>query len=95
MIYLLPFLNCFLLYICIEKKQLFNKPYSWFIYNIAVRFPSFIIKILGGCIICTATWLGLIELVLLHVKHFVSLNDLLFLITYNAIATNILYKLNK
>lgn len=95
MIYLLPFLNCFLLYICIEEKQLFYKPYSWFMNNISVYFPVFINKILGVCILCTATWLGIIELTLFHAKHVVGLWELLLLIPYNAIVTNVLFKLTK
>ena len=97
MICLLPFLNCFLLFICLEENQLLNKPYKWIQENILVRLPSFLIAILGGCIMCTATWLGIIEIILCNFhKSIIYLPEKYILIlSYNAITTTILYKLLK
>lgn len=89
---LLPFINCFLLYICLEEKQIFNGPYSWVKNNIFPYLPWYIIKILGGCILCTATWMGIVEIAL-----WLLINPFNYYIIgiafYNAIATTILYKL--
>lgn len=89
---LLPFINCFLLYICLEEKQMLNKSYSWVKNNMFPYLPWYIIKILGSCILCTATWMGIVEIVL-----WLSVNPFNYYIIgiafYNAVATTILYKL--
>lgn len=88
----MPFFNTFFLYVCIEHGQLLNKPYVWLKENVFVYLPSFIIKILGGCILCTATWMGIVETsawLLVHPFNYYIIG----IIFYNAIATTILYKL--
>jgi len=93
MIYLLPFLNAFLLYVSIEKDQIFNKPYTYLLENWFVYLPAWLIKILGGCVLCTATWMGIAELLLWRSAY--PYQDFILIITYNAIVTNILYKFSQ
>lgn len=91
MIYLIPFLNALILYVCTTPGQLFYKPYTWFMENIAVKFPAFVIKILGVCALCTATWLTLFEII----PTKIHLVDYILFIPYSAVTTAILIKFMK
>lgn len=95
--YLIPFFNAFVLYICLENDQLLNKLYRAFIENVAVYFPKWLIKVLGGCILCTATWMGILEYGLRYCLNmdFWLYKEYILLILYNAVTTTILYRLLK
>lgn len=94
MIYLIPFLNCFLLYICKDEKQLLYKSYTWITENIFVYLPQWTIKILGDCVLCTSFWMGIIQIAIYGYLTQYEWN-LILAVFYNAIGTNILYKLNE
>ncbi len=79
-------MNCFILFILLEQGQLLNKPYTYFIENFVPRLPGWAGKVLGGCILCTATHMGWIEL--LFMGEFSIL-----VVFYNAVATAVLYRL--
>lgn len=87
--YLIPFFNAFVLFILIEPNQLLSNQYEWFKCNILPRLPL-THKVLGGCILCTSTWVGIIE-------YGIILRDFNFflMIGYNGVVTTILYKLLK
>ncbi len=90
--HLLPFINCFLLYICLEEKQIFNKQYTLIKNNLFPYLPWYIIKILGGCILCTSMWMGVVEIsvwLLIHPFNYYIIG----IVFYNAVVTTILYKL--
>ncbi len=91
-LYLLPFINTFLLYICIEPKLIFNKPYEWMKNHLFVYLPQQVISILGGCVLCTSMWMGIIE-VLIYGFGFQFNWNLIVILFYNAITTSILYRL--
>lgn len=86
MIYLIPFINAFLLIILTKEGQIFHKYYEQFVYNIAPRLPI-PSKVLGGCAMCTAFWMGVLEYVPL-----VQPIELIYFVPYNAVLTAILYK---
>jgi hypothetical protein len=87
--YLLPFFNAFFLFICIEEKQIFNKYYQSFILNYKPEIiPS---AIMGGCILCTAYWIGFFQLLFIDLSFF----DKIIFSGYNAITAAILYRLLK
>jgi len=93
MIYLLPFLNAFLLYISLEEKQILTKYYVWFLFNWKPKFiPA---AVVGGCILCTAFWMGFFEVIIYQVCIDLSIFDNILLIAYNAVATAIIYRLLK
>lgn len=97
MIFLLPFLNAFLLYICIQPKQLLTNAYYFVMENLVPRLPKFIISILGACLLCTATWMGIVEIGIWNlIKHSIySPEKYILVLVYNAVSTTILYKLMK
>lgn len=92
-LYLLPFINTFVLFICIEEGQLFHNVYRWFSENIAPKLPL-PYAILGGCVLCSSWWLGASELTATFLWHKFALVNWLFL-GYNAVTTTILYRLLK
>ncbi len=90
---LLPFLNAFVLFICLNQGQILYKHFEWLKNNV---FPWVPInnKLLGGCILCTSFWIGVIALCVFIITHMEYKNDLslLFFLPYNAVLTDILYK---
>ncbi len=86
MIYLLPFLNAFVLFILTNENQILYKYYDWFQNEISPRLPI-PNNVLGGCILCTSFWLGAIQLPLMDLSY-----NLILLIPYNAVITDITYK---
>ncbi len=82
----MPFVNALILYIFLREGQLLNKQYEWFKNTILPRIPV-TDKVLGGCIICTAFWLGFAEMIFIR-------NDWtgVLLLFYNACVTSFIYK---
>jgi hypothetical protein len=92
MMYLLPFFNAFLLFICLNEGQILNKPYDWIKYNVFPRIPISN-KVLGGCVLCTSFWMGCIEISIL--KSHLEINEVLSIILilcYNSVLSDILFK---
>jgi hypothetical protein len=83
---MLPFLNCFLLYILWTNGQLLNKYWVRFEENALPRLPSFMVKMLS-CVLCTSFWMG--------VTQELIMGELTIFVFYNAVTTTILYKLLK
>lgn len=95
MIILLPFLNTFFLYICLQPKQLLTKVYAYIMENWLIVLPHWMLAVLGLCITCTASWMGIVEIgVWSLIKHSIySPEKYLLVFSYNATATTIIYKL--
>lgn len=93
----LPFINALILYVFITDGQLFNNQYKWFVENIAVRFPVWVIKALGGrgCVLCPAFHMGLIQVICFILFLDSNLFFSFCIIFYNAVLTHILIKLMK
>jgi hypothetical protein len=95
MLYLLPFLNAFLLFICLEERQIFSKAYQSFLFNYKPEIiPS---AVMGGCILCTAFWIGVAQITFGHILSIIDLSIFgkIIFAGYNAAATAIIYRLLK
>jgi hypothetical protein len=66
--------------------QILNTPFVWFRENVVPRVPINE-KVLGGCVLCTAFWLGFIEM--LFIRNDWTGVALLF---YNAAVAALIYK---
>ncbi len=74
MIYLLPFVTAFILYVTFVQGQPFNGAYVYFMETIVPKFeektkigiPDWLMKMLGACTLCFAGQIGMWSLILIY-----------------------------